>query len=168
MNLSPHFTLSELTKSPEAIRLGIDNSPTAKQIEWLRYHCGAVLEPVRALVRERTGKPVFVTISSGFRAAQVNRAIGGSLTSQHMAREREAATDIEVPTVSNLDLARWIADSQIPYDQLILEFHNPAVPDSGWVHVSSREGRPRRQVLHAVRERGTTSYRQGLPGPVPA
>lgn len=157
--LSAHFSLVEMTKSSAAVRLGIDNSPSEAQVKSLRLLCENVLEPARALVRERTGKPLRIAVTSGFRSAQVNRAIGGSITSQHVLGE---AADFEVPGVSNLDIARWIAESDIPFDQLILEFHRVGVPDSGWVHVSHR-AKPRRQVLTASKVRGTTEYASGLP-----
>ena len=157
--LSEHFSLAEMTKSSLATRQAIDNTPGAEQVKALRALCENVLEPVRALVREKSGKPLYVSVSSGYRSQQVNRAIGGSIGSQHVLGE---AADIEVPGLSNLVLATWIAESSIPYDQLILEHFRDGVPDSGWVHVSHR-AKARRQVLRAVRERGTTVYSSGLP-----
>ena len=56
------------------------------------------------------------------------------------------AADIEVAGVANAALAAWIRD-HLPFDQLILEAYRPAVAGSGWVHVSYRQGRLRRQCL---------------------
>jgi hypothetical protein len=62
---------------------------------------------------------------------------------------RGEAADIEVPTVSNFDLARWIESNLAgTFDQLILEMYTPGQPNSGWVHCSVSPGRqPRGQVL---------------------
>ena len=157
VRLSPHFTLSELTVSQEASRRGWSNTPPAAAVMALRDLCTNVLEPVRA----HFGKPVVV--SSGYRSPKVNRAIGGSATSQHMSGQ---AADFEIPGVSNCDVAVYIRD-HVPFDQLILEFYSPGQPNSGWVHVSWRPGRLRKQVLTAARRRGAlgrmkTVYLPGL------
>ena len=125
MKLTPHFSLSELTKSQTALRMGLDNNPNEEQMESLLALCENVLEPVRV----HWDKPVVV--NSGFRALPVNRAIGSKDTSQHAKGE---AADIEIPGVDNQDLYRWIAQS-LEFDQLILEFYT-GEPSSGWVHVS--------------------------------
>lgn len=127
MNLSPNFTLAEFTRSDVALRKGIANVPPAVAIERLRLLCEAVLEPVRAQFGP-------VRINSGYRSAELNAAIGGAKTSQHMRGE---AADIEAadPAVTNADLAYWIA-KELPFDQVILECYTPGEPRSGWVHVS--------------------------------
>lgn len=145
--LSPHFTLEELTHSQSAVRLGMRNVPTATQIAALRLLCEHVLEPVR----EHFARPVIV--SSGFRAPAVNRAIGGSGTSQHCLGE---AADFTVPGISNLEVLRWM-ERRLLYDQLIYEFG-----ESGWIHCSYRAGRLRNQELTARRIAGRTQYLPGL------
>lgn len=137
MKLSPHFTLSELTKSQTAIRRGIKNQPNDEQIENLKRVAVNILEPVRAHYR-RPFSP-----SSGFRSQALNLAIGSKSTSQHTKGE---AVDFEVPGVSNPNLGAWIRGN-LEFDQLILEFHDPNAPGSGWVHVSFSEKFNRGQVL---------------------
>jgi hypothetical protein len=132
-NLSPHFTLREFVKSQTALRRGIGNNPDDTEIKNLIALCENVLEPVR----EHFKKPV--RINSGFRSPDLNSAIGGSKTSQHMTGE---AADFEISGVDNLEIAKWIRD-QLDFDQLILEFYEPGIPSSGWVHVSYR--RPNRR-----------------------
>lgn len=57
------------------------------------------------------------------------------------------AADIEISGVSNVDLFEWIKKN-LEYDQLILEFVNPKIPNSGWVHVSwNRFGNNRKQAF---------------------
>lgn len=154
MNLSPNFTLAELTRSQTAARLGINNTPPAPVIEALRTLCREVLEPLR----ERVGGPL--VINSGYRGPALNKRIGGAATSQHVLGE---AVDIERPGISNFALATAIIEARLPFDQLILEAYNPDVPGSGWVHVSYRAGRLRGQVLTAkVRPGGRMVYSAGL------
>lgn len=126
MNLSEHFTLTEFTKSAEAIRKGIDNTPIDKDIRNMIVLCENVLEPVRA----HFNKPIIV--NSGYRSIELNEEIGGSRTSQHCFGQ---AADFEIMGVSNYDLAEWVAINT-QFDQLILEYYKPGIPNSGWVHCS--------------------------------
>jgi hypothetical protein len=85
-------------------------------------------------------------------------AVGGSSNSQHCKGE---AVDIECPGVANYDVAKWIQDNA-DFDQLILEFYTPGIPDSGWVHVSYVGANNRANVLTAMKENGKTVYKPGL------
>ena len=144
MNLSPHFTLAEMTVSQEAARAGLKNEPDIHQIEALRALCTNVLEALRARVK----KPIVVT--SGFRSISVNRRVGGSLRSQHTRGE---AADIIVPGMDSVDVFDIIRASKLPFDQVIDEFGR-------WVHVShSMRGPQRGNVLMAYRQGGDVHYR---------
>lgn len=152
MNLSPHFTLEEMIKSQAGDRAGIDNLPSAAHREALRALCVSVLEPIR----ERFGP---VVINSGYRGPELNRMVGGAASSQHCSGE---AADIEVPGMSNGDLARWI-EKHLEYDQLILECYKPGIPSSGWVHVSYKAHTPnRKQELTATVVNGKMVYTPGV------
>lgn len=130
MKLSEHFTLAELTASQSAARLGLDNTPPVAIVDALRK-TAQLLEQVRALL----GKPIIV--SSGYRAPQVNRAVGGAANSAHMLG---CAADFACPAFgSPLEVCREIAQSDIAYDQLIHEFR-------AWVHIAWSP-QPRRMVL---------------------
>jgi len=137
IKLTEHFSLEELTKSATALKRHIDNLPGAPEIANLKRLAAKILEPVR-LHYNTSFSP-----SSGYRSLALNRLVGSSDTSQHAKGE---AVDFEVPTVANMDLALWIKDNLI-FDQLILEFHNVAVPDSGWCHVSLKKENNRQQCL---------------------
>jgi zinc D-Ala-D-Ala carboxypeptidase len=128
-----------MTKSQAALRLGLDNNPSAEQIESLTILCEKVLEPVR----QHFNRPVI--INSGYRTEAVNRVIGGKGTSQHC---RGQAADIEIPGVDNLIIYQWIHDADTSFDQLILEYYIENEPGSGWVHVSyvSRETNRRERL----------------------
>jgi len=153
MRLSKNFTLTEFTKSQTGSRLGIDNTPNEEQLENIIHLVENIIQPVRDHYRSP------LTINSGFRGPKLNKAVGGSKTSQHCKGE---AADIECPGVANYDLAKYIMEN-LEYDQLILEFYTPGIPDSGWVHVSlKRDGVQRKQALTAVKENGKTVYKIGL------
>lgn len=148
-HLSPHFTLSEATKSQEACRKAIFNTPNEDQLKCLRAVAEKILEPVR----EHFDKPF--SPSSWFRCPELCIAIGSNAKSQHARGE---AVDFEVPGVPNAELAEWIKDN-LDFDQLILEYWSPDDPAAGWVHVSYKEEERRKQVL---RFDGDT-YQKGLP-----
>ena len=152
MNLSPNFTLSEMTKSETALRHNLDNTPGETEIENLRVLCEHVLQPVR----DHYGKGV--KVNSGFRHPDVNAAVGGSKTSDHCKGQ---AADIEIPGVPNHELAEWIK-ANLSYTQLILEFYTRGIPDSGWVHVSYDPANLKKQDMTAVKENGKTVYLPGL------
>ena len=148
--LTPHFTLEELTVSPTAKKLGLSNTPTAEHIANMKYCCEKILEPVRA----HFGKPV--QINSSYRAPAVNKAVGGSKTSQHVNGQ---AIDFEIPGVDNKTVADWVADN-LEFDQVILEFYTAGDKNSGWVHASiKKEGGNRKQRLIASKSKaGGTVY----------
>jgi zinc D-Ala-D-Ala carboxypeptidase len=138
MRLTKSFYLNEFEKSSTALRLGIDNSiPPGTITENIELLAICVLQPIR----DHFNLPV--VINSGYRSPALNKAVQGSLTSQHCKGE---AADIEIPGVSNYDLAIWIRDN-LAFDQLILEFYTPGDPSSGWVHVSYTRDRLRNQAL---------------------
>ena len=151
VRLSENFTLTEYTKSQTAERKGIDNTPGEVHLERAK----ALFENVVQPVRDNFGVTV---INSGYRGPDLNYAIGGSNTSQHCKGE---AVDIECPGTANYEVAKWIEDN-LDFDQLILEFYKPGIPDSGWVHVSYKEEGNRKSVLTAMKEDGKTVYKPGL------
>ena len=151
VRLSQNFTLQEYIKSQTALRKGIDNMPNEQHLEKAKLLFENVVQPVR----DNFGVTV---INSGYRGPELNEAVGGSDKSQHCKGE---AVDIECPGVPNYDVAKWIHDN-LDFDQLILEFYTPGIPDSGWVHVSYKEDANRKPVLTAMKEDGKTVYKAGL------
>ena len=146
MKLSENFSLQELIKSQTALRKGINNKPASPDIVVnLQTLCEKVLQPVR----DHFGKPV--TVNSGYRCPKLNKAIGSSSKSQHT---KGLAADIEIPGVSNKELAEYI-ESNLPFDQLILEFYNGVDPNSGWVHVSYVDDDKNRKQTLTINANGT-------------
>ena len=146
MNLSKNFSLAEMTKSVTAKRLGIDNTPNEQQIEFLIELCENVLQPLR----DKMG-PILIT--SGLRVPKLNKAVGGSTTSQHCALNG-AAADIDMDA-KNAEIFNYIKDNLV-FDQLIWEFGDDNCPD--WVHVSYHYGHNRSQILKAVKRKGKTAF----------
>ena len=152
MQLSKNFTLSEMTKSETALRHGMDNTPGKNEIANMVVLCEKVLQPVRDYYAKG------VKVNSGYRHPEVNAKVGGSKTSDHC---KGMAADIEIPGLSNHELAEWISKN-LEFTQVILEFYTPGVPDSGWVHVSYDPANLKKQELTAVRRDGKTVYLPGL------
>lgn len=148
MKLTNNFTLEELTKSQQAVRNGIDNTPDETVIKNLTELARNVLQPLR----ERLGMPV--SVSSGYRSVELNKVIGGSNTSEHCYGY---AADIEIHGMSNKQLFDYIK-ANFKFTQLILEFYNPKDENSGWVHVSYNPSNLKKQCLMAVKENGKTKY----------
>lgn len=139
MNLSPHFTLDELTHSEWAARNGIPNDPGPHELANLQ-RLARLLEEVRALL----GAPM--QISSGYRSRPVNKAVGGAPNSAHMFG---CAADFKAPGFGRpLDIALAISRSAISFDQLIHEF-------GSWVHISVAPLEQPRRMLLTIDRRGT-------------
>ena len=151
VRLSENFLLSEYTKSQTALRKGIDNTPGTIHLD----NAQALFTNVVQKIRDNFGVTI---ITSGYRSGDLNYAIGGSNTSQHCKGQ---AVDIECPGTPNYDVAKWIEEN-LEFDQLILEFYTPGIPDSGWVHVSYNSEENRKSVLTALKENGKTVYKPGL------
>jgi zinc D-Ala-D-Ala carboxypeptidase len=134
--LSKHFTRREFEKSYTATRLGIDNAMPDVAYYKAKQLCEEVLEPCRR-------KFGVVVVNSGYRSAELNRAIKGAKKSQHMKGE---AADIELPKGDNWKLLMYIKDN-LDYDQLIAENMIKGDPNAGWVHVSYRVGHNRNEAL---------------------
>jgi hypothetical protein len=148
MKLSENFTLDELTKSQEAIRLGISNKPSDEHINNLTLLCKNILQPVRNHFK------MPVSISSGYRSSALCEAIGSSATSQHTKGQ---AADFEIFGIHNKELSDWIVNN-LDYDQCILEFWTPDEPNSGWVHCSYNGTGNRKQYLNAQKLNGRVVY----------
>lgn len=131
--LTPHFTLEEFTFSQTAARKGIDNTPHEEILDNL-----CVLANGMEDVRNLLNAPIHV--SSGYRCPALNDALGSKRTSQHV---QGLACDFTANAYGSPDIIfADIITSDIPYDQVILEFDR-------WIHISFVEdgGTPRKQAL---------------------
>ena len=134
MQLTPHFSLNELTRSDTAKRLDIRNEPNDVQIANL-HTLAEGLEQVRTKLNSN---PIWVT--SGFRSMDLNRVIKSKDTSYHTYG---LASDFTCPGYGDVpQVMRTLANSSIEFDQLILEH-------GSWIHIAFPKGteKPRRQML---------------------
>lgn len=155
MNLSKNFHRSEFTASATADEHGVSNEPTEEHLVALTALANCTLQPIR----DHWGR---VVITSGYRSLQLNVLVGGSDTSQHSQGE---AADFHVPGHSNFDVAQWIIENEIPFDQLILEhsLDEQGEVTAEWLHISyTRFGGNRFEVLSARVAPDGTEYRRGL------
>jgi hypothetical protein len=151
MQLSKHLSLAEVTRSDTAKRKGVSNMPTPEHLENFKLLAEKVFEPIREHFK------VPIHISSGYRSKELNKAIGGSSSSQHLLGQ---AIDIDMDGTPNGVTNKMVFDfikNNLSFDQLIFEFGTKDAPD--WVHVSYEStGKQRKQVLRAVKSGGKTSY----------
>jgi zinc D-Ala-D-Ala carboxypeptidase len=141
VNLTPHFTVDELTTTDHR---EFDNTPNEAEMANLR-RLAQFLEQVKEVLG---GKPIMV--NSAFRSKQVNDAVGSKDTSQHRLG---CAADIRVPGMTPDEVVRAIIKSGIGYDQVIREFDR-------WTHVSIPNlstGTPRKQAL-IIDKQGTRAF----------
>ena len=135
MNLSPHFTLAELTHTDHR---SLNNTPNAGELANLQ-RLAEFLEVVKTTLG---GKPVM--INSAFRSKAVNDAVGSKDTSQHRLG---LAADFRVPGMAPDAVVRALL--KLPFDQIIREFDR-------WTHISIAD-KPRRQALIIDRQ-GTRAF----------
>lgn len=124
MNLTTHFTLEELTRSVD--HPGIPNVPMQADIRQLRA-LAAHLEELRAAKCPKHG----LVITSGFRSASLNVAVGGAPMSAHRFG---CAADIRPASLAECSVeALWIyvKGSKLTFDQAIHEFD---AAGGEWLH----------------------------------
>jgi len=156
MILSKNLSIAEFSHSNTAKRKGINNTPKDEHLEAAKQLAENIFQPIR----DHFGKPIW--LSSGYRSEALNKAIGGSKTSQHCKGE---AMDIDMDgkgDLTNAEIFYYIKDN-LSFDQLIWEFGTKNNPD--WVHVSYKKGGPQRgQILTAKRNSaGKTVYEPWKP-----
>ena len=132
--LTPHFSLEELTSSDTGARLGIDNSLP----ERLMPNIQALAEGLEQVRLALGGRPIH--INSGYRCPQLNTVIGGAKTSHHM--DGLAADILCAEFGTPLQVCRAIVAAGIKTDQVIHEFGK-------WCHVgfAAPGAQPRGELL---------------------
>lgn len=120
--LSEHFSMEEMTRSRTATVKRIDNTPSDAAVRNLKILCTQVLEPARA----KYGRPIVIT--SGYRCAKLNAAVGGVPKSYHT---KGMAADIRIDNIRDAyNLAKLLNDR--PLTDLILIEHSSSAQ---WLHV---------------------------------
>ena len=146
IKLSEHFTLAELCKT----KTGIKNVPNEAQVENLKRLCGWLeelrlrynLNKKEKIKNKDEEEPII--INSGFRSPEVNKAVGGSPTSNHLTG---CAVDIRVCGIEQLLRYAVILldisdESKEDFDELLIEKKGPVM----WLHFAVRPNDNRRKV----------------------
>jgi putative chitinase len=141
MNLTPHFTLDELTHTDHR---EFDNTPNESELENLK-RLAEFLEELKTVLG---GKPIMV--NSAFRSKAVNDAVGSKDTSDH---RRGCAADIRVPSMTPDQVVRAIIASDLGYSQVIREFDR-------WTHVAipPKEGDAPKKSKLIIDKTGTRPF----------
>ena len=148
--ISKHISYAEAIHSNTAKRRGIDNTPNPTQVEAMKITAEKIFEPLREFV----GGSIKVT--SMFRSAALNEAIGGAKSSQHMKGQAMDLDDV-YGRKTNAEMYQWIKEN-LNFDQLIWEFGTDMNPN--WIHVSYvNEEDNRNRCLKAYKENNKTKYK---------
>lgn len=155
LQLSKRFNLAQLTASSKAKEMKLDNMPTQEHLTNLK----ATAEFLDKLIDEfiKVYPNAEFNINSSYRCPAVNKAVGGSETSQHQFGQ---AIDIDViidGAVANAEFFNFIKTGEHgDFGQLIWEFGNAKQPN--WVHVSTPTDRIKNQVKYATKVEDKTKY----------
>ena len=148
--ISTHISYEEAVNSPTAKAKGISNEPTLEHLKAMVTVAVKCFEPVRRWV----GKPL--RINSFYRSATLNKAVGGSATSEHCKGE---AIDISgMGNITNAKIFHFLKEN-VEFSQLIAEFPD-ANGEPQWVHISHSEKGNKGQILVASKVNGVTKYSQ--------
>ena len=142
MQLSEHFSMTEMVHSDTALKYGIKNEPeTPEEAEEVKKNliaiCNQILEPLREYMQQ----PIY--INSAYRCKKLNNILhSSSPTSKHLSG---AAVDIRISSVEQMNKMIGFIRT-IEFDQLIIERNKNG---GRWLHVSyNRTGKNRKQILN--------------------
>ncbi|MDE7154989.1 MAG: peptidase M15 [Muribaculaceae bacterium] len=128
-----YFTFTEFERSDTATKYAIDNSIP----ESAKKNIAALVDTVLDPLREAWGKPI--TVTSGYRCPELNKAVGGAKTSHHLSG---MAADISTGNkADNRRLFELVQKLGLPFTQLINE------SNFTWVHISLDSANVKRQIL---------------------
>ena len=147
--ISEHISYKEAVRSDTADRLNIINLPNESELDNMSTISEKIFEPLRSHV----GGPI--RINSFFRSVELNKAIGGSSTSQH-CKGQAFDLDDSYGCMTNAEMYKFVKDN-LDFDQMIWEFGDDENPN--WIHISyvSQE-KNRNRCLKAWKEHGRTRY----------
>ena len=131
-----YFTFDELCESGTAKTHNIDNKPS----EEIRINLRNLVDNCLDVIRVKYGKPI--TISSGYRCPELNRIVGGAITSQHTKGQ---AADLKGKNRAENEIIFNVIKELGCYDQLINEYN------FSWVHVSFVSNKKNRKQILVIK-----------------
>lgn len=134
---SKNFSYSEFTKSDTAARKHIQNEITTFEV---RDNIKALVDNLLQPLRDAWDAPLF--INSGYRCPELNKAVGGVATSQHVL-----GMAADVSCSNPYELAKLVKKLRLPFDQMGLY--------DTFVHLSYRDdGENRNQIFYSKNYKG--------------
>lgn len=154
-NISAHVSWGEATASATAKARGISNVPEIAIIQNMKH----VAENIFEKVRSHFGQPIKVT--SFYRSPGLNKAIGGSATSQHCKGEAMDLDGDVYGSPSNRQIFEFIRDN-LMFDQMIIE----GIVDGqiAWVHCSLKKTGNRKEIKFMYHSKNGKVVPSGTPG----
>lgn len=119
---SDFFTLEEFTRSSTAKKLKIDNTPSDEVIRNIEYGVQMVLDPLRRMLQTP------ITITSGYRCSELNKAVGGVSNSWHT---KGNAADIRVKDEEEAKAIFQVLKTLPSVDTVLFEHSANSI----WMHV---------------------------------
>lgn len=141
-----YFTIDELCRSNTAKKLGIDNTPSEEIKSNLMLFIDTVLDPIRI----DWGGPI--TVSSGYRCPELNKAVGGVKNSGH---QYGFCADLQVKGgVKKLRefadfVFNWMVQHQMKFDEILFEQSGNSV----WLHFAwiGKDGKQRMKCFDIIK-----------------
>lgn len=142
-----YFSVQELCVSgsyPKLVEIPKEGTTVYKNLVYLIEN---LLDPLR----EKLGKPVIVT--SGWRPTKLNKAVGGSSTSNHLYG---CAADIHTGNNStdNIKIVYTLLELGIDYDEIIVEgaefSKSGELVSAKWIHVATKPTENRKKFLYTT------------------
>ena len=132
MQITTNFSLEEFTATQHR---HIDNTIPTDLLDKAKETC-EMLERIRIHLSIKSRKQVRIYITSGYRSRELNTAVGGQPSSDHV---RALAADWIAPKFGTpYEIAKFLAPDvyKLGIGQLIREFADRS--GSGWIHTSTR------------------------------
>lgn len=176
MQLTEHFSLSELVESDTALRLGIDNTPPAELIDNLRK-TAELGELIRSALNEGRTREVYVIVTSGYRCEALEHVLCQK-DFEHWCDRRQLIKDDDAwrlyfknkshPAGRTIDLKaprfgtpRQIAEFLMKRPEIMAHI-DQMIEEGDWLHVSWSNS-PRGEVKTARFDaNGYPNYTKGL------
>ena len=119
---SDFFKLEEFTRSSTAKRLKIDNTPSDDVVRNIQYGVQMVLDPLRRILLTP------ITITSGYRCPELNKAVGGVANSWHT---KGNAADLRIKDEEEAKAIFQVLKTLPSVDTVLFEHSKTSI----WMHV---------------------------------